>query len=129
MGAMASFDPRTVAGRFRLFAVLEAMSWLGLLAGMAFKYLPAEGNEIGVKIFGPTHGAVFVLFVLTALLTAREFEWSWKTTLLALLSSIPPFCTVAFEIWAMRTGKLDTPAAAPALVKSTDAAAPAPASS
>src|SRR5690606_1620203 len=95
MGGMASFDPRTVAGRFRLFAVLEAVSWAGLLIGMAFKYLPAEGNEIGVKIFGPAHGAVFVLFVLAALLTAREFEWNWKTTVLALLSSIPPFCTVA----------------------------------
>ncbi|WP_040794808.1 DUF3817 domain-containing protein [Nocardia higoensis] len=112
MVAMASFDPRTVAGRFRLFAVLEAVSWAGLLIGMAFKYLPAEGNEIGVKIFGPTHGAVFVLFLLTTLLTAREFEWNWKTTILALLSSIPPFFTVAFEVWAQRTGKLEAPAGA-----------------
>ncbi|MFQ6230882.1 DUF3817 domain-containing protein [Nocardia sp. NPDC002869] len=96
----------TVAGRFRFFAVLEALSWLGLLVGMAFKYLPAEGNEIGVKIFGPVHGGIFVLFVLTALLAARELEWNWKTTVLALLSSIPPFCTVVFEVWAVRTGKL-----------------------
>jgi len=129
MVAMASFDPRTVAGRFRLFAVLEALSWLGLLVGMAFKYLPADGNEIGVKIFGPTHGAIFVLFLLTALLTAREFEWNWKITLLALLSSIPPFFTVIFEVWAVRAGKLDAPAAAQAPAKSTDAAAPVPASS
>ncbi|MGW6335627.1 DUF3817 domain-containing protein [Nocardia rhamnosiphila] len=96
----------TVAGRFRFFAVLEALSWLGLLVGMAFKYLPAEGNEIGVKIFGPVHGGIFVLFVLTALLAARELEWNWKTTVLALLSSIPPFCTVIFEVWAVRTGRL-----------------------
>ncbi|MCX0269296.1 DUF3817 domain-containing protein [Nocardia zapadnayensis] len=96
----------TVAGRFRLFAVLEALSWLGLLVGMAFKYLPAEGNEIGVKIFGPVHGGIFVLFLLTALLAARELEWNWKTTVLALLSSIPPFFTVIFEVWAVRTGKL-----------------------
>ncbi|HLS76106.1 MAG TPA: DUF3817 domain-containing protein [Nocardia sp.] len=130
MGGMASFDPRTVAGRFRLFAVLEAVSWAGLLIGMAFKYLPAEGNEIGVKIFGPAHGAVFVLFVLAALLTAREFEWNWKTTVLALLSSIPPFCTVAFEVWAVRTGKLAEPSADGAvLAKTTDAAAPARAAS
>ncbi|WP_245670923.1 DUF3817 domain-containing protein [Nocardia flavorosea] len=98
---------RTTAGRFRFFAVLEALSWLGLLTGMAFKYLPEEGNEIGVKIFGPVHGGVFVLFVLIALVTAREFEWNWKTTVLALLSSIPPFFTVLFEVWAVRTGKFD----------------------
>ncbi|MGI5221132.1 DUF3817 domain-containing protein [Nocardia sp. CA-290969] len=95
----------TTAGRFRFFAVLEAISWLGLLIGMAFKYLPAEGNEIGVKIFGPVHGTIFILFVLVALLASREFEWNWKTTVLALLSSIPPFFTVLFEVWAVRTGK------------------------
>lgn len=98
---------RTTAGRFRFFAVLEALSWLGLLTGMAFKYLPEEGNEIGVKIFGPVHGGVFVLFLLVTLLAAREFEWNWKTTVLALLSSIPPFFTVLFEVWAVRTGKFD----------------------
>lgn len=97
---------RTTAGRFRFFAVLEAISWLGLLVGMAFKYIPDPGNEIGVKIFGPVHGGIFVLFVLTALLAARELEWNWKTTVLALLSSIPPFFTVIFEVWAVRTGKL-----------------------
>ena len=102
---------RTTAGRFRFFAVLEALSWLGLLTGMAFNDLPEEGNVIGVIIFGPVHGGVFVLFVLIALVTAREFEWNWKTTVLALLSSIPPFFTVLFEVWAVRTGKFDRQAA------------------
>lgn len=106
MGRMNFLGLRTVAGRFRFFAVLEALSWFGLLVGMAFKYLPAEGNEIGVKIFGPIHGGVFVLFLLAALLAARELEWNWKTTVLALLSSIPPFFTVIFEVWAVRAGKL-----------------------
>ncbi len=106
MGAMGFFDLRSTASRFRFFAVLEALSWIGLLTGMAFKYLPAEGNEIGVKIFGPVHGAIFVLFVITALLTARELKWSITTTLLALASSIPPLFTVLFEVWAVRTGQL-----------------------
>ncbi|WP_280344841.1 DUF3817 domain-containing protein [Nocardia neocaledoniensis] len=106
MAGMGFFDLRTTASRFRFFAVLEALSWIGLLTGMAFKYLPAEGNEIGVKIFGPVHGGIFVLFVITALLTARELNWSWKTTVLALASSIPPLFTVIFEVWAVRTGQL-----------------------
>ncbi|MET8653644.1 MULTISPECIES: DUF3817 domain-containing protein [Nocardia] len=105
---MGYFDLRSVAGRFRFFAVLEALSWLGLLIGMAFKYIPEPGNEIGVKIFGPIHGAVFVLFLLSALLAARELRWNWLTTILALLSSIPPFFTVVFEVWAARTGRLGT---------------------
>ncbi|WP_280214773.1 DUF3817 domain-containing protein [Nocardia cyriacigeorgica] len=111
MGAMGSYDLRTVAGRFRFFAILEAVSWAGLLIGMAFKYIPDPGNEIGVKIFGPVHGGIFILFVLSALLASRELNWNWKTTVLALASSIPPFCTVIFEIWAVRTGKLEQPSA------------------
>ncbi|MET8776799.1 DUF3817 domain-containing protein [Nocardia sp. NPDC004654] len=107
MVRMGYFDLRSVAGRFRFFAVLEALSWLGLLVGMAFKYIPDPGNEVGVKIFGPVHGTIFILFVLTALLAARELGWNWKTTVLALLSSIPPFFTVIFEVWAVRTGKLN----------------------
>ncbi|MEV0251396.1 DUF3817 domain-containing protein [Nocardia sp. NPDC050712] len=100
------FDLSTVAKRFRFVAVLEAISWVGLLTGMAFKYIPDPGNEIGVKIFGPVHGIIFVLFLLTALLAARELKWNWKTTLLALASSIPPLFTVIFEVWAQRTGQL-----------------------
>ncbi|MBH0776835.1 DUF3817 domain-containing protein [Nocardia bovistercoris] len=125
MVAMGFYDLRTVAGRFRIFAVLEALSWLGLLTGMAFKYIPDPGNEIGVKIFGPVHGGIFILFLLSALLAARELNWDWKTTVLALGSSIPPFCTVVFEIWAARTGKLDTASGDTAATASGDTAATA----
>ncbi|NEW42569.1 DUF3817 domain-containing protein [Nocardia cyriacigeorgica] len=125
MVAMGFLDLRSVAGRFRFFAVLEALSWLGLLVGMAFKYIPENGNEIGVKIFGPVHGGIFILFVLSALLASRELNWNWKTTVLALASSIPPFCTVIFEVWAVRTGKLGELSAGAA----TDAPAPARVSS
>ena len=99
-------DLSTTAKRFRCIAVLEAFTWLGLLIGMAFKYIPAEGNEIGVKIFGPVHGAVFMLYLVVAVLTALKFKWNAVTTLLALVASLPPFGTVVFEMWAARTGKL-----------------------
>ncbi|MDV7356976.1 DUF3817 domain-containing protein [Rhodococcus sp. NPDC019627] len=107
MVAMANvFDLSTTAKRFRFVAILEAITWLGLLIGMAFKYLPADGNEIGVKIFGPLHGGVFVLYVLIALWTARKLSWSLLTTFWALVASIPPFGTVVFEVWAVRAGRM-----------------------
>lgn len=107
MAGMANiFDLSTPAKRFRFVAILEAFTWAGLLIGMAFKYIPENGNEIGVKIFGPFHGAVFVLFVLISLLTARALKWNLVTAGLALISSIPPFATILFEWWAVRTGKL-----------------------
>jgi integral membrane protein len=100
------FDLSTTAKRFRFVAVLEALTWLGLLIGMAFKYIPADGNEIGVKVFGPIHGAVFVLYLVVTVLTALKLRWNAVTTIVAAIASIPPFGTVVFEIWAARNGHL-----------------------
>lgn len=48
----------THVGRFRAVAIAEAVSWVGLLIGMFFKYV-VVGDDIGVTIFGPIHGAIF----------------------------------------------------------------------
>lgn len=99
----------TLTGRFRLLALAEALSWTGLLIGMFFKYV-VVGNDIGVTIFGPIHGAVFVAYVLVCFWVRTPLRWDARTTILALLSSIPPFGSVVFERWALRTGRLDTAA-------------------
>ncbi|EID80634.1 MULTISPECIES: DUF3817 domain-containing protein [Rhodococcus] len=106
VGMANVFDLSTTATRFRFVAILEAFTWLGLLIGMSFKYLPADGNEIGVKIFGPIHGGVFVLYLLISLWTARKLSWNLVTTFWALVASVPPFGTVVFEVWAARTGRM-----------------------
>ncbi|OLR91483.1 DUF3817 domain-containing protein [Actinokineospora bangkokensis] len=96
----------TAAGRFRAVALLEAVSWLGLLVGMFFKYA-TDAGDAGVKLFGPIHGVVFVAYVITAALAAREYKWSRWTTFWGLLCSIPPLFTLVFERYALRTGRLD----------------------
>lgn len=95
-----------VVTAFRVVAFAEAVSWLGLLVGMFFKYVVAAGEQ-GVQVFGPIHGTVFLTYVVLALLTWRHQRWSLPVALLALAASIPPFCTVLFEVWAKRTGRLD----------------------
>jgi integral membrane protein len=95
-----------IVSAFRIVAVIEALTWLGLLIGMYFKYVP-ESGEAGVKIFGPIHGTVFLLYVVLTVLTSRIQRWSVTTTLLALAASIPPFFTVWFELWAKRSGHLE----------------------
>ncbi|MFI6829088.1 DUF3817 domain-containing protein [Kribbella sp. NPDC050241] len=91
---------------FRTVAIAEAISWTGLLIGMLFKYVLSD-NELGVKIFGPIHGGIFIVYVLTVLLVRRPLRWSWPVTLLALAASVPPLFTWFFEIWAVRTGRID----------------------
>lgn len=98
-------DVSTPATRFRLVAVAEAISWAGLLIGMFFKYIVVQ-NEIGVQIFGPIHGAVFLAYVAIALWVRRPLGWSNGTTLIGLAASIPPFASLWFERWAARRGDL-----------------------
>jgi len=105
--AVVSPKTRTV---FRIVAFAEAVSWAGLLIAMFFKWVvqadPHSGIEGGVPIMGPIHGVIFVLFVVMCFVAWRAFSWRVGTLVLALLSSIPPFCTVVFEVLADRRGLL-----------------------
>lgn len=105
--------PRTAATAFRAVAIAEAISWVGLLAGMFVKYVP-QTSELGVQVFGPIHGAVFVAYVVLALAAARTLRWTRGATALALLASIPPLATVWFERRATRTGDLPAGESVPA---------------
>jgi integral membrane protein len=91
---------------FRTIAIAEAVSWAGLLVGMYFKWV-AQSTEVGVKVFGPIHGTIFIGYVLTVLVARRSFRWDVRTFLLGAFAALPPFATLAFEIWADRRGLLE----------------------
>jgi integral membrane protein len=96
---------------FRTVAVLEALTWIGLITGMVLKYGPAR-DEAGVHLFGPLHGAAFLAYLTCVLLVRATFRWSPRLTVLALVCSVPPFASVVLEVWAERTGRLDPARAA-----------------
>jgi integral membrane protein len=104
-GTIGDVTPRTAATAFRIVAVAEALSWVGLLAGMFVKRV-LDSSEVGVQVFGPIHGAVFVAYVAVAVVAARVLRWDTRTTLLALVASVPPLATLWFERWAARTDRL-----------------------
>jgi len=101
--ATLRFRARTA---FVVLAILEAVTWAGLLVGMYLKHI-AGTTEAGVWLFGRLHGAAFVGYVLATLVAARVLRWGWGTTLVALAASIPPLATVVFEVVARRRGLLD----------------------
>jgi integral membrane protein len=112
-----AFDLRSAAGWFRLIAMAEAVSWVGLLVGMYFKYVGTPRTETGVKVFGMVHGLIFIAFVVAALLVGIAFKWRAGTWLLALLASIVPLCSVIFLIWADKTGRTSPAEAVSAVVQ------------
>src|SRR4051795_5795184 len=94
-----------MATAFRIVAVAEACSWIRPLAGMFVKWV-LKASEVGVHVFGPIHGAIFVAYVAVALVTSRVLRWSPRTTVLALVCSVPPLATVWFERLATRNDRL-----------------------
>ncbi|MBO0677909.1 DUF3817 domain-containing protein [Mycolicibacterium sp. S2-37] len=112
-----AFDLRTTAGWLRFVGLLEAVSWVGLLTGMYFKYLGSPQTEIGVKIFGPIHGGVFVAFVVAAIVAGIAFAWRPGTWLLAMVASIVPLGTVIFLIWAEKAGRMSRSGVAPMVAR------------
>ena len=100
-----TLNPRTL---FRTVAIAEACSWAGLLAGMFFKHV-TRTTEVGVQVFGPIHGVIFVAYLVSIVLVRKPLRWGRGTVLVAAIASIPPFATLAFEVWADRRGRL-TPA-------------------
>ena len=97
--------PRTTARLFHAVAAFEAFTWVGLLVGMAFKYLFTQ-NEIGVQVFGPLHGAAFVAYLLVTLLASVRLRWGAWATLVTLVASVPPLTTLVADWWLHRTGRL-----------------------
>ncbi|MFS0702654.1 DUF3817 domain-containing protein [Cellulomonas sp. 179-A 4D5 NHS] len=103
---MTARDHTLLARRaFTTVAVVEAVTWTGLLVGMFLKYV-TETTEAGVWLFGRLHGAAFLVYCVTTLVAARVLRWSWVVTLLALAASVPPLTTLLFEVVARRRGLL-----------------------
>lgn len=90
---------------FRIVAVAEACSWVGLLIGMYFKRI-AETTDVGVQVMGPIHGVAFIAYVIATLVVGSEAGWTKRQLALGLLASIPPLATVWFDRWAEKRNLL-----------------------
>ena len=90
---------------FILAARLEALTWAGLLLGMALKYSPFA-FESGVWLFGRLHGGAFLFYFGVALVTALVRRWPWWAGILAVLAAVPPLVTVPLEAFLRRRGLL-----------------------
>lgn len=99
-------SPLSLSGRiFSVIALIEALTWAGLLIGMYLKYVSGT-TEIGVWLFGRLHGAAFISYVIACLLCSAKLRWPWWATALAFLSAIPPLVTLPLEIFFKRRGLL-----------------------
>ncbi len=74
---------------FKLIAYAEVASYLLLLlVAVPMKYI--FDQPLGVKIIGPIHGALFVLYCFMVLRRSSDEAWHWKRTAWALFAGILP---------------------------------------
>jgi len=84
---------KTRIGRLRLVGFLEGISLL-VLAGIAVPLKYVYGDPYWVKVMGPVHGLLFLLFVINTLSVGVEYRWRFTTTTWkVLLACIVPFGT------------------------------------
>lgn len=83
----------TKIGRLRIIAILEGISLLTLIfIAVPIKYV--LDNPSVVKVMGPLHGTLFLLFLFNTLSVGVEQRWKFKeTTWKVLLACIIPFGT------------------------------------
>jgi integral membrane protein len=105
---MIHSPPNGIGKLFSIIALLEGLTWAGLLIGMFLKYT-TKTTELGVAIFGPLHGIVFISYVVVTVMAAVRLRWPLWATLVAMLAAVPPLVTIPMEIWFKRRGLLSVP--------------------
>jgi integral membrane protein len=74
----------------------EGISFLALLGiAMPLKYI--LGQPQAVRVIGSIHGALFIIYAVLVLTTARTYRWPGKLIGLGLLAAFLPFGPFWFD--------------------------------
>lgn len=87
---------KNVFNWFIKIAIAEGVSFLVLLLiAMPLKYF--AGMPIAVRIAGSIHGALFIAYVVLAILVKEQYHKNFRWMIIAFLVSIVPFGTFIME--------------------------------
>lgn len=72
----------------RRISIIEAVSYLVLLVATVVKR--SGGTDLGVSVFGPIHGVLFLIYAFMLLRDHRALGWTlWKTVSAMIIGSLP----------------------------------------
>lgn len=80
---------------FRRMAVLEAVSYLVLLAASVAKH--GFGVQGLVETIGPIHGVIFLVYLTLALAVRSRLGWDSTTTLTVVIAAVIPLGGIVVE--------------------------------
>ena len=82
---------------FRAASFIEGMSYLVILC-VTFGLISRDF----VSVLGMTHGVLFMIYCVLALVVSHQQSWSCKTSLLLLVSALIPLAFVPVELFLQR---------------------------
>ena len=83
---------------FKFTAITEAFGWALLLYGIAADQFHLVAGSFALPIGGSIHGMFFIAYLLIVVTAYSSLGWPRWKALVALLMSIIPFGTLAFEM-------------------------------
>lgn len=84
-----------MVSKFRLVAVLEAVTYLALLAAVVL-YRVLDGPDF-IGFLGPVHGIVFLVYLVLVLQIRESQGWSLVQTIVVIVAAAVPFGGFAVE--------------------------------
>ena len=85
----------------------EAISYVLLLIATFLKY--AVSYELGVKVVGPIHGVLYLIFVAVILMWFRKLNWSFKRAIIAIVLGSVPGGGFLVDQWITNSAKKPSP--------------------
>ncbi len=83
---------------FKIVAILEGISYLGLFSNMLFiKPINLVLYKTLLYPIGMSHGILFMLYILLAFLNKSSQKWAFKDFAIILAASLIPFGTFYIE--------------------------------
>lgn len=98
-----NFQPFTDAEAwllFKLAAFGEAVGWTLLISGIVLHDYIWVGNPYSIAIAGRIHGTLFLIYIVAVLVLSPSLKWRAWQTILASLCSVPPYGSLAYELFA-----------------------------
>ncbi len=97
---MVSKKVRAALGRYRIAALVVGVGLLILCVAVVLRY--AFDLPQAVAIWGPIHGALYVIYVLLTFDLAYKNRWSLWGLLKVLLAGVIPVLSFVAERWVHR---------------------------
>lgn len=85
---------------FRIAALSEAVGWTLLIAAILIDRYKLPLHSYVIPIAGQIHGTIFLIYFGVLIATYTSLRWSRGKFIVSVLAGIPPYGTLAFELWA-----------------------------